>query len=127
MSIVPRDFVAFAENLGTGTEAHVRSAISRAYYGVFHSAKLYHDALPTPGNLTPRPGGIHEELVQRLTNPGVPNTDPRHMKSRQIGAMTRQLRELRVKADYRIDCDMGLAEVANALAQAHKVLEIIEA
>lgn len=126
MSICPEDFISVAEALATNqTEAAMRSSVSRAYYGAFHGANGFHASLGTPGRLGEKPAGVHEDLVQRLINPGISGDDPRHTRSRQIGAMTRQLRDLRVKADYRIEQDVDQAIVANALAQARKIIALV--
>ena len=126
MSIFPEDFILIAETLAAErSEAVLRSSVRRAYYGAFHEAAGFHASLETPGRLGEKPAGVHEYLVQRLTNPGIPGDDPRHIRSRQIGTMTRQLRDLRVKADYRIEQDIGRAIVANALAQAKKIITLV--
>lgn len=103
----------------------MRSSVSRAYYGAYHGATGFHASLEIPGCVGEKPAGVHEDLVQRLINPGISSDDPRHTRSRQIGTMTRQLRDLRVKADYRIEQNVDQAIVANALAQAKKIIALV--
>ena len=87
-------------------EAAWRSAISRAYYAVFHSARDY---LDRKGPAVARSGSTHMEVRNRML-----------WTERRLGEGLRQLHGLRKHADYddRYPSDLSAdAEFAVKLAQ----------
>lgn len=101
-------------------EAAYRAVCSRAYYGAYHAAKAFHDALASPGSVgTAR--GRHEQLISQLSNPTLSSQNKKHAKSIAIGKTLRSLVTTRVLADYTITAlvDQPTAAIA---AQSAEVL-----
>jgi uncharacterized protein (UPF0332 family) len=106
-------------------ESVSRAVISRAYYAAYHAAKEFHTELPSPGSV--RDGrGRHEQLVKQLLNPALPVTDPRNLKSRQVGNLLQDLLRDRVTADYRLGSDVVDEEADDALFKAERLFTLIQ-
>src|SRR5947209_2642605 len=83
------------DDLGTGVrEVDWRSAVSRAYYAAFHTAR---DLLRRCGFVVPRADRAHAYLQMRLFNSG-------HLDVSQAGNHLETLRRARNVADY----DLGV-------------------
>jgi hypothetical protein len=102
-------------------EGDWRGAIGRFYYAVHHQAKLFHDALPSPGAST-SDRGSHDTLCSQLQNPTIPRSDPNHTKSKQIGYMSKTLLGLRIKADYWVAENVSKGEATEAREIARRTL-----
>jgi len=101
-----REFLAVATLLAArATEAEWRSAISRAYYAAFHSARefLSHLRFHVPAGEQ-----AHAYLWLRLSNTGDPKTDA-------IGKLLRDLRGRRNNADYDLGRSRSQANAQDAL------------
>ena len=113
------DFLALARRLARRktSEAHQRTAISRAYYAAFHAASSFVRAkalVPPTERLT------HDKVWNLLaTDPDPDRVD--------VGRRGDLLKRLRVNADYRTPLpDKNLAErVADALTEARRLVEAI--
>jgi uncharacterized protein (UPF0332 family) len=87
----PNEFLATADRLAQGgTEGDWRSAISRAYYSVFHEFRSF---FLTQGLDLGRGGQCHFNLYAGLFNCGIPSVAP-------LGSRVDDLRVNRVTADY---------------------------
>jgi hypothetical protein len=87
----PADYLALAQQLiNQDNEASHRSAVSRAYYGLFN---YLHQEISRMGFALRREGTIHDEIYRLLHNCGVEEV-------RCNAVLLRQLREGRNKADY---------------------------
>jgi uncharacterized protein (UPF0332 family) len=96
----PRDILAVAVELAAGpTEAHWRSAISRAYYACHHALKAWHLALPVPGSVGTA-AGSHAQLVAQLRNPARQCSSEQQKASRMHSVQLDSMLRLRVAADY---------------------------
>jgi uncharacterized protein (UPF0332 family) len=85
------DFLLLAKRLANGsTEAEWRSAVSRAYYAVFHIGREFMQSL---GFRVPRDDRAHKYLSWRLSNSGNP-------ASKEAGFDLDSLRAQRNEADY---------------------------
>ncbi len=94
----PSEFLLLAEELAEDErEAWLRSAISRAYYGVFLIAR---DAL----NVTVRDGRAHRQTRERLMTHG-----------KRMAFSLSLLHGLRKKADYVLDQNVDMKCAADAL------------
>lgn len=101
MSFQKEQFLALATELGAGsTEAHWRSAVSRAYYAAYHGCKDWHGALAMPGSDAGPSGGIHQQLINRLRNPDAKVPQDDRTKSKVLAAKLEVLRSQRGVADY---------------------------
>ena len=113
-----RDFLPLAARLATGTtEADWRSAVSRAYYAVFHGTR---DLLTGFGFKTPRADQAHEYLYRRLNNSGLAAVQ-------QAAAQFRSLRQVRNQADYDMNRPCPKAVAATQLRVAHQILQTLDA
>src|SRR5262245_41022828 len=93
-----QDFLVTADTLAKGLlESDWRSAVSRAYYAVFHHLRQF---LLQHGLDLGRGGQAHFSLYTDLLNCGVPTVD-------SLANRVDQLRSQRVSADY----DLCLAPV----------------
>jgi hypothetical protein len=109
----PQEFVALAQELSAGaTEAHARSAVSRAYYGMFHYTCQFIESL---GVSLPRGASAHEKASVCLqhSNDALLTSAGRELNS---------LRSIRNAADYRLDdarfADHAFASKQLSLAEA---------
>jgi hypothetical protein len=107
----PRDFLHVADELATGaTQAEWRSAVSRAYYGAFHVARLLFRQCSF---VVPQGDQARAYLWLRLANAGHPDVQ-------QAGADLNYLRRIRNWADYDLDRPfpqaLALAQVPAAVA-----------
>lgn len=124
MSVTTKDLIDLAKNKvkSASSEVDIRCVISRAYYAAYHCANNFHNSLLVPGNTTSSVGGVHAKLIDQLTNPGIPNTDPDNFKSRSIGYILKGLRHLRKKADYDLHEQITLNDASTAIADAERLL-----
>jgi len=86
-----KEFITVAQKLAQmRTEASIRSAYSRAYYGIFNTGlKLLSDL----GFILPKDASSHELLYRRLNNAGI-------SEIKDIAGRLKDLRQKRVHADY---------------------------
>ena len=86
-----RDFLTFAKTLyKSEDEAARRSAVSRAYYALFHEVKSIVDSV---GIRVDREAHEHKRMARYFKEAGIP-------KAKQIGQGLEDLREIRNDADY---------------------------
>lgn len=106
-SFDPQDIVTLAYMLGSGTdEASYRSAVSRAYYGVFLIAREHLRVRAKRGE------NIHGKVVQEL-----------RMRDNTIGNQLDKMRKLRNQADYDIGpSDSGVGLWAQRWRQVEPIL-----
>jgi uncharacterized protein (UPF0332 family) len=103
------EYLQLADELGErAEEGALRSAISRAYYYVYHQALERAEA----NGFRPRSGeGTHAQLWRCYC-------DNREPACRRLGEMARRLKERRVKADYGPIYPRIRDEVPDVLADA---------
>ncbi len=112
----PRDFLTLANALAAGTtEAAWRTAISRAYYAAFHTAR---QLLRDLGFRVPRGDQAHAYLWMRLSNCG----DPQLVVA---GQKLQDLRGKRNEADYDIDLPLPQANASPRLIAAGHVIQTL--
>ncbi len=109
----PNEFLETSERLAQGgTEGDWRSAISRAYYSVFHQFRNFFLA---QGLDLGRGGQCHFNLYAALFNCGIPSFAP-------LGSRVDDLRVNRVAADYDLVTPADQAWAAATVAEARAVL-----
>lgn len=104
MPVTPADFCNDALELlhsDPTSESKLRSSISRAYYGLYHSSLLYADKVSLPP-VSSMAGHVHEKLRAFYTEDLSVDKDVR-LKRRRIGYLLRQLVGNRRRADYDLD------------------------
>jgi uncharacterized protein (UPF0332 family) len=113
-----RDFLAVANALAAGpTEAEWRSAISRAYYAAFHTAREFLIRLRFR---VPAGEQAHAYLWLRLSNTGDPAAD-------SIGRLLRDLRGRRNNADYDLGRPRSRANADDAVTDARDLIARMDA
>lgn len=122
MSVQSSELLAYGATLCHATsEVANRTAIGRAYYAAYHAAGAWHEALLSPGICARKNVGIHEVLVQCLTNPTVSDRSVA-MNSRALGYMLRAQKAVRHTADYDIGCSIDASVAETAVCNAQEIL-----
>jgi uncharacterized protein (UPF0332 family) len=113
----PRDILNVADGLISGTnEADWRSAVSRAYYAVFHVARHLFQGC---GFLVPQADQAHAYLWLRLANSGHPDVQ-------LAGRNLTYLRQIRNWADYDLDRPLDHATALGWVQMAEDVFQLLE-
>lgn len=124
MSVRAADFLECAQAIASrGDEIGSRAAVSRAYYAAYHDSVDWESKLPHLGTVR-RPGGMHHELFERLTNAHVALPREAKLRSTKRGILLRKLHGDRVRADYTLDQDVDVVEGAQAVADAQVIFTI---
>lgn len=100
-------------------EAVVRAVASRAYYGAFHAAKAFHEALPSPGSVGDS-SGMHRQLISQLRYPTITGKD--RATSIAIGNLLFSAYGTRVIADYKLDHCFRFTDAQDSIASADQIL-----
>lgn len=116
--MIAQDFMTLALRLiGGGTEAEWRSAISRAYYAVFHSAR---QLLSELGFAVPRDDNAHRYLINRLSN-------SKHPSASRVGRALDRLRGDRNSADYDLHRVWAARLAAQSVQLAEQMMQTLAA
>lgn len=116
--IEPREYLLLARRLAAGsTEAEWRSAISRAYYAVFHLVLRFFEDL---GFHVPRADSAHKYLVLRLLNCKDPQTET-------AGGFLDDLRHERNVSDYDLLRDITQPIAQGRLQVADQIIQSLAA
>lgn len=119
MPVTPNDILQVAQRaLNASDEAELRCSISRSYYAAYHHAAAFAKTLPLPGSGHGPEGGIHQDLINRLSHPHPSCSAAQKLASKKIGYALASLRSARVCADYAIDSAIDKATAAQAWAKA---------
>ena len=121
MPIDPNDILAVAILLSKqNTEATDRSAVSRAYYCVYHHGmRVAEEKLPPVDPEKPSKG-CHQQLSDRLLEV---NTS----KWRKVAYTINLLRRTRVTADYHLRAPASAIDANIAIQRARKVIKALDA
>ncbi|MBY0227850.1 MAG: HEPN domain-containing protein [Gemmataceae bacterium] len=114
----PRDFHRAAEEFVEGdSEAHWRSATSRAYYAAFLVGR---QVLQRCGFRVPRADGAHNYVIWRLSNSG-------DCDVRGAGSELDILRTSRNQADYEVELNVAQWEAEARVESAREIIETLDA
>lgn len=118
MSIQGKDILLVAEScLSTVDEHFSRSAISRAYYALYHE---------TCTILKHCPPTTHDGVVQYLLTDSRRKSEPYELMDLiRIGAVLKQQKEKRKAADYALDMDITHGEANSSIDAVRKILDKI--
>lgn len=123
MSISPANFLNAAERLLAGEdEVDHRNAASRAYYGMYHACQQWCDSLDGFAISGTGRGGVHFRFIQAMADYRGPEAD----KVKSIGNMLKHIKNLRVKADYKLHESFSAAYAAIACNTSRKAMEEIQ-
>lgn len=125
MPVTPRDFLAVASDLPVSDEMLNRNAVSRAYYsGYLHvNEKVVALNLPLPKVN----GGVHARLINGLNN-GVCsdlNNGISHDVQLEIAGLLSLSKQLRTKADYKLNMTINNTDKATSIANAKAVFALL--
>ncbi len=109
------DYLVLAEELGkrSDDEASLRSAVSRAYYAAFCTAR---NRLLQEGEEVPKTGEAHTVVWTKYR-------ESAQKQRRDVGINGDRLRRVRNKADYDDELPNIHAEVEGAVARARRLLD----
>ena len=120
MSAVWNEYVVLADDLANGSEAWQRSAVSRAYYGAFNSARRWVEA-----NVRPIDHGSAHRQVWLAFKAPVHATKETRANWLKVGELGDELRRLRNRADYLDDLpDLG-RHAPEAVVAAKRILALL--
>jgi hypothetical protein len=107
-------------------EADWRGVCARAYYAIYQDGKAFHDALPSPGRVTANGrGGKHADLIEQLSNPTIPRSNPNFLKSMMIGSSMETIYGNRIKSDYHRSETIDKTTAANSVLLAASILNTL--
>jgi uncharacterized protein (UPF0332 family) len=111
-----QDFLTLARALAAGnSEAEWRTAISRAYYATFHTAR---ELLRDLGFVVPRDDSAHRYLIYRLNN-------GQHPSAERAGLDLDRLRSDRNAADYDLRSATSAAIVQRLIQVADRAMQAL--
>ncbi|MBQ4775242.1 MULTISPECIES: hypothetical protein [Pectobacterium] len=126
MSVLPNDFLVIAESPQLASdEMKLRNSISRAYYsGYLHAKQKVGDSkIPLPQTT----GGVHHRLISSFSNGtcgslcgGLSNDT-----QSKIAGFLNLGKQLRTKADYRLEVSMKETDRATSIALAKEVVRLL--
>jgi len=123
MSVLHRDFYNFAEVLLSNpysTEMDFRNVISRSYYAVFQLSREIASKLPLPIDpVEYQKLDIHDKVIIRFEK----NLDKR---IQAVSYLIKQLRALRMNADYDTNLDIKRLETTQHFYAAQRLLSSLE-
>jgi uncharacterized protein (UPF0332 family) len=124
------------EGKQTNNEEKLRSAISKLYYGVYHTSDTLDNILSDHNGI--RKGGVHEQRTSKFKDyplknrPDLMISEDIARNIRSFGHMMNQLRGDRVKADYEIsiditsnDADQAFSNGMRAIAKLNEIYKVI--
>ena len=102
------------------TEATDRSAVSRAYYCVYHfGMRVIEEKLPPVDPEKPSKG-CHQQLNDRLR-------EGKKSKWEKVAYRINSLRKARVTADYHLEAPASAIDAHNAIQRARSVIKALDA
>ncbi|MYN10357.1 hypothetical protein [Pseudoduganella aquatica] len=123
--VTPAELLSAANSIGqqAGSEATIRSAISRYYYAAYHCSQQFHAKLAMPGQ-PGRAHGRHNQLISQLANPS-PQL-PRHLQlcSLAVSHALFSIRNLRIPADYHLNTTFSNKELHQAAQLAATIFAL---
>lgn len=117
MTIAPKDLLAFSESLVSSTdEVTLRAAASRAYYAAYHHSLSY--AIENEIEILKAPpeerAGVHGDLIYTFRQHSAENI-------RQAAYSLQQAKDIRSKADYKLQSNLVNNDVQLVIAYTRKV------
>lgn len=125
--IIADDLAKLARELGgpMANEVRIRGSVSRAYYAAYHycdqAANSWCDPLPAAAKEEKR---SHEQLYHRLENCSKNKTIEKDLKL--MAAEAKNLRNLRVRADYYLSDNFDQKSVIRSLSYMSQVKSYLD-
>lgn len=122
MSVVPQDFLDSAQHLldqNPSREIDWRNAASRAYYALYHFARIYAEQnLISPSTYSDT---THKRLIQLYLDAGKSD-----MWLLSVGYIIKNARNIRTNADYKCNLDFMRSDACSVLADFQRVTQQLE-
>lgn len=120
----PEDLLAYAIKLLKAASSHLeyRVVIEQAYYGAYHAARQFEEALPHRSLVNTSNTGSHDALFQRLECPNPKLDYGLKVISQDIGAQMRMLKPLRELATYELQEALRVDQAEETIAGAKDVI-----
>lgn len=120
----PEDLLAYAVNTlkSASGDLDYRVVIERAYYGAYHAARQFEEALPHRSLANTDKTGSHDGLFRRLETPNPKLDYGLRIISQDIGAQMRQLKPLRELANYELTTTIRIDHAELAILGAKEVI-----
>src|SRR6185503_3559060 len=96
--------------------------IEQAYYGAYHAARQFEEALPHRSLIGTDKTGSHDGLFRRLECPNMKLDYGLQVVSKDIGAQMRMLKPLRELASYEIQEELQVSQAEEAVEGAKDVI-----
>lgn len=111
-------------------EVELRAAISRAYYAAFHTCLPFVSQLPESAKFPKNAKHVtHQEMSDRLREWKTAGLHPKLASmAAQKGALWRTIdaaRDVRIKADYRLDDQLLLADAQTQIERVKQILRLM--
>ena len=120
MAVTPQDLLQYAESLiQESGEIRLRNAAGRAFYAAVHACRPIYNQLDT-GPETRE--GTHQKMIRLFSEYHGPD-ESISRRIRALGAMYKQVRDLRSKADYEIESDFTEGEAKTVLGTVRRIVE----
>ena len=103
-------------------ESAWRASISRSYYAVHLRALDWEIEQHIDGLNIGHPGGLHQQLINRLRNPSRPIPLRIRQRAALLACHLEIQRDRRVDADYRLSLSITLADARQQFNQAREAL-----
>lgn len=116
--ITPADVLREAQTLlgmANADEVRRRTAVSRAYYAAYHHARVVAEMA---GYCDNGKASVHAQLGQHFKAA----KDP---KLRRVAQFLRDLKGLRVRADYALDGDVSVSDARDAVLKALRIVSLL--
>lgn len=117
-----RDFLEFAKTLDVADEAARRSAVSRAYYALYHAAGDVRDVAPDHGRRDHSYGSHHELVRFFAAFPVAPDDRRTGLRLRSLGITLGSAKALRQVADYHFDQGVDSRQAASIVTQCESAI-----
>ena len=113
MTVELSSFLDVAQTLlNTGKECRDRSSVSRSYYAAYHACLKWEAKLKAPGSSAGLVGGVHQQLINRLSNPAPELAMGEKNKSKLLASQLNIFKAHRHIADYSLCQDEDFANWA---------------
>ncbi|MBU9842185.1 hypothetical protein J1780_19745 [Rahnella aceris] len=126
MPVIPDDFLDIAiDHAKSCDEIQLRNSVSRAYYaGYLHTIKKIEEANIL---LSSSPAGMHEKLINSLTSNQCSALGGGMLPPKQceLAGMLKLVKQLRTKADYKLDETVNQSDKDTAINTAADIIKFI--
>lgn len=124
MAVKAEDFLIIADLIckANDDEIHIRTAISRCYYSMYHKALSLLQSTPFKyPNM-----GCHASLVRYLLEDAARNERHSPLKLKRLSYMLQQEKDKRVHADYELDHPLTIGHANESLKTAKRFYALCE-